>query len=77
MDPQTLFNFLLGIVCSLLGWFGKTIWMNVRTLTDDVFNLREEIAKDYVRKDDFNRIADRIYEMLERIDDKLDRKMDK
>jgi hypothetical protein len=38
---------------------------------------REEVAKDYVRKDDFNRISDRIFEKLDLIYDKLDKKMDK
>jgi hypothetical protein len=74
---QTIFNVILAAFSAVLGWFGKTIWANVRALTDDVAAFREEVAKDYVRKDDFNRISDRIFEKLDLIYDKLDKKMDK
>lgn len=74
---QTIFNVILAAFSGLLGWFGKTIWANVRALTDDVSAFREEVAKDYVCKDDFNRISDRIFEKLDLIYDKLDKKMDK
>jgi len=53
------------------------VWQNVRELTDDLGHLREEIAKDYVRKDDFYRVADRLFDKLDLIFEKLDNKQDK
>lgn len=76
MDQSAL-NFALAATSALLGWLGKTVWQNVRELTDDLGHLREEIAKDYIRKDDFYRVADRLFEKLDLIFEKLDNKQDK
>jgi len=76
MDQSAL-NFSLAATSALLGWLGKTVWQNVRELTDDLGHLREEIAKDYVLKDDFYRVADRLFDKLDLIFEKLDNKQDK
>jgi len=76
MDQSAL-NFALAGTSALLGWLGKTVWQNVRELTDDLGHLREEIAKHYVLKDDFHRVADRLFEKLDLIFEKLDNKQDK
>jgi hypothetical protein len=39
--------------------------------------LREEIAKDYTRRDDFKDFAAEIRQMFREISDKLDKKADK
>jgi hypothetical protein len=77
MDFQLGFNITTGAICIFSGWFGKTIWSAVRELTSDVANIRLEIATDYIRKEDFNIIAQRIYDKLESISDKLDKKVDR
>ena len=77
MDFQLGFNITTGAICIFSGWFGKTIWSAVRELTSDITSFRLEVAGDYIRKDDFNRIAERIYDKLDLISDKLDKKVDR
>lgn len=77
MMEQLLFNVVIGAVCGIIGFFGKTIWAATRKLVDDLAAFREEVAKDYMRKDDFNRVADQIFHKLDQIWAKLDHKADK
>ena len=77
MDIQTLINFVIPIICAVLGWFCRELWTAVQELKTDLAKLREELPTHYVTKDDFN---DRWYEVLKalhRIEDKLDKKVDK
>ena len=77
MNPQDIFNILVPLVCTVLGWFCRELWNAVQELKEDLSTLRAELPKDYVSKDDFN---DRWYEVLKalhRIEDKLDQKVDK
>jgi hypothetical protein len=76
MDQQYI-NFILGTGCAALGWFARELWTAVKMLKEDLSKLREEIARDYIRKDEFNRIADLLFAKLDDIRDKLDGKADK
>lgn len=77
MDYQTLFNVGLGSALTTLGWFARQLWDAVKELKSDLAKLREEIAKDYVPKNDFKEFAQEIRVMFQRISDKLDEKADK
>jgi len=77
MDFQSMMNFILPTTCAVLGWFCRELWTAVQELKADLAKLREELPTHYVTKDDFN---DRWYEVLKalhRIEDKLDKKVDK
>ena len=76
MDQQYI-NFVLMSGCAALGWFARELWTAVKMLKEDLSKLREEIARDYIRKDEFNRIADTLFAKLDDIRDKLDGKADK
>ena len=76
MDQQYI-NFILGTGCAALGWFARELWTAVKMLKEDLSKLREEIARDYIRKDESNRIADLLFAKLDDIRDKLDGKADK
>lgn len=72
-----MMNFILPTACAILGWFCRELWTAVQELKEDLAKLREELPTKYVTKDDFN---DRWYEVLKalhRIEDKLDKKVDK
>lgn len=77
MEWQVFFNVALGLAASVFGWFARTLWDAVQQLKADMAVLREEIAKDLVRKDDFKDSFREVKEMLTRIFDKLDEKADK
>lgn len=77
MDFQVFLNFILGGISAALGWFARELWTAVQILKEDVYKLREEIAKDYMPKNEFLQFKVELFSMLRRIEDKLERKEDK
>ena len=74
---QSLFNFLLGGVSAVLGWFLREMWAAVKELKADLAKLREELPHDYVVKGDYRADVRELKEMLQRLFDRLDSKADK
>jgi len=77
MNYQDLINIAAGTVLTIMGWFARQLWDAVKGLQADLSALREEIAKDYTRRDDFKDFAAEIRQMFREISDKLDKKADK
>ena len=77
MEFQDLVNIGLGFAASVFGWFARTLWEAIQGLKDDLYKLKEEIAKDYIRKDEFSDFKNELFTMLHRIEDKIERKQDK
>lgn len=77
MELQFLINMALGSALTAIGWFARELWSAVQNLKEDLYKLREEIAKDYMPKDDFNAFKSELFSMLRRIEDKLEKKEDK
>jgi hypothetical protein len=77
MNYQDLINIAAGTVLTVMGWFARQLWDAVKGLQADLSALREEIAKDYTRRDDFKELATEIRQMFREISDKLDKKADK
>jgi len=77
MSTQEIINILLGISMSVTGWFARELWTAVQVLKDNLYKLREEIAKDYMPKEDFYSFKSELFTMLRRIEDKLEKKEDK
>jgi len=77
MDLQIAINISLGALMSVLGWFAHEVWGAVRDLKLDVSDLREDLPKTYVMKEDYREDVREIKEMLVRIFDKLDGKADR
>jgi len=84
MDSQTIINTAITLVGFLGGWILKVIWEAVKDLqvvdkllTEKVNTIEILIAGNYMSKQDFDKIAAAIFAKLDKIDDKLDRKVDK
>lgn len=77
MDLQHVLNFAIGAVLAALGWFARQLWDAVAALRDDIRQLERNLPVHYVRKDDFVEAVRRIEDMLGKIFDKLDAKVDK
>lgn len=77
MDLQHVLNFAIGAVLAALGWFARQLWDAVAALRDDIRTLERDLPVYYVRKDDFVDAMRRVEEMLGKIFDKLDGKVDK
>lgn len=74
---QSVFNWLVGGVGAAFGWILKVIWDAVTELRQDMKDLNKEVHEDFVRKEDYRVDIAEIKQMLARIFDKLDNKVDK
>lgn len=77
MDWQSAFN----VAASALGVLGagilRTLWSAQVKLADDMAKLQQAIADNYVRRDDFRDFRDQLFAQLQRIEDKVEAKVDK
>ena len=81
---QDLFNIVFGVAGALGGWWMKAMWDAVKelksaddNLSSQVSDLKVLVAGDYVRREMFDRLSDAIFAKLDRIENKLDGKVDK
>ena len=74
---QDLFNYIVGTLLAVLGWFGKTLWDAVQALKTDLKNVEVELPSTYVKKTELDNRLQKIETMLDKIFDRLDSKVDK
>ena len=81
---QMLFNISVSVVGFLGGWWLKVLWDAVKDLQSADKELAQKVgeievlvAGSYMTKHDFDKIAAAIFAKLDKIEDKLDRKVDK
>lgn len=77
MDWQNLFNLVLGVALPVGGWFCRQLWDSVKELKKDITELRLHVAENCVKKVEMESQYSKIETMLEKIFDKLDKKVDK
>lgn len=84
MDQQQLFNVLFAVIGMLGGWWMKAMWEAVKALeqaykilSNQVGELRVLVAGGYVKQEQFESHSKAIFSKLDRIEDKLDLKVDK
>ena len=77
MDFQTTLNFGLVTVSAVIGWFARELWTAVKELKADLAKLREDLPKEYISKNDYRDDIREIKEMLNKLFDKIDHKVDK
>lgn len=77
MENQHLINAMLAGGFTVLGWFARELWAAVKELKADLAKLREDLPKEYVLRSDYRNDIREIKTMLEKIFDKLDKKVDK
>ena len=84
MSPQELVNTLFALVGVLGGWWMKAMWDAVkelekadRELSKQVGDLKVLVAGDYVRTERFDTLSSALFSKLDRIENKLDQKVDK
>ena len=77
MPSLELLNFLLLGGVAVLGWFARELWAAVKDLRIDMITLKDYVAQNYTRKDDFREFRSEILGFLQRIETKLDGKQDR
>lgn len=81
---QNLFNVAIAIAGALGGWWMKAMWEALKDLknaddklTREVSDLKVLVAGQYVSRESFDKLTNAIFTKLDRIEDKLDQKVDK
>jgi hypothetical protein len=77
IDLQILFNFIVGAIFAIGGWFFRQLWDATKDLRKDLHAIEKELPLSYVRREEFVEIMREIRGMFEKIHDKLDGKADK
>jgi cell fate (sporulation/competence/biofilm development) regulator YmcA (YheA/YmcA/DUF963 family) len=72
MDQQTI-NLILGACMAVAGWFARELWTAVQDLKTDL----SKLPTIYVARQDYKDDMREVKEMLGKIFDKLDHKVDK
>lgn len=83
-EMQMLFNIVVGVAGALGGWWLKVMWDSLKDLQtadskliDRVSSIEVLVAGTYIKRTDFEKVADAIFKKLDRIDEKLSGKVDK
>ncbi len=84
MEFQDLFNASMGALLLLMGWFLRIMWDSLKSLQQQDRELAEKVSKievlvagEYVKKEDFDRVIERLFDKLDHIELKIDSKADK
>jgi hypothetical protein len=72
-----IWNAVLSVGLGLVGWLAKTMWSEVQRLNILLNRTREEVARDYVTKQEVHADINRVIDQLKRLDEKLDRVLER
>ena len=76
MDLMILWNSALSVFVAIIGFFLKEKFSELQRVTILLNRTREEIAKEYVTKQEVHADITRVLDRLDRLDEKLDRLME-
>ena len=76
MDVMVLWNSALSLFVAIIGFFLKEKFSELQRVTILLNRTREEIAKEYVTKQEVHADITRVLDRLDRLDEKLDRLME-
>lgn len=84
MDAQTIINIAIGLVGALGGWVLNNLKSSIdelrkqdSLLADKVQHIEVLVAGTYVKRDDMDKLGSALFAKLDKIEAKLDSKVDK
>ena len=77
MENQNLINIFLGLGMTVVGWFARELWATVKDLKLDISQVRDQLMREYLTKNDYREDIREIKVMLAKIFEKLESKADK
>lgn len=84
MEPQTIINVTFAVIGALGSWVLNRIWDALKdlqtadkALTEKVGSMEVLVAGNYVSRDELQKTVTAVFTKLDRIEDKLDHKVDK
>jgi hypothetical protein len=72
-----ILKWALYAVVGVGAWLCRNFLVRIDKLEQENINLKVKLAEEYVKKDDFEKLTDRIMEKLDLIRDRLDQKVDR
>jgi hypothetical protein len=73
ISPYILWNLILTLILAPIGFLVRNALSELKRLDILINKTREEIAKEYVTKDQIERDMERLINSINRIDQKIDR----
>ena len=84
MDWQIIINIGAGSLLTIGGWFARQLWDSVKELKKEISDLRLHVSETYTKKSEVEALRiemdkrfDKLEQMIGRLFDKLDQKVDK
>ena len=84
LTDQAIVNWILTAIGALLGFLLNSVWRAVRDLqvadkdiAEKVSGIEVLVAGSYAKRDEVERVYQTLFDKLDRIETKLDRKVDK
>ncbi len=77
MEVDAILNILFGVVIAMIGWWLKTQREELDRLRILLNRTREEMAKEYVTKSDSSEVQSQIMNKFDRLEEKIDRLMER
>tara|TARA_R110000803_G_scaffold36675_3_gene78840 strand:- start:1043 stop:1276 length:234 start_codon:yes stop_codon:yes gene_type:complete len=77
MELDVLLNMVFAAIISGLGWWIKSQHDEIKRVTILLNRTREELGKDYVGKADSNQVFLQIMSKFDKIEEKIDRLMER
>ncbi len=74
---HTIWNAVLSVSVSVVGFFLKSMYDEIKRLQVLINKTREEVAKDYETKTQLDADINRIFDRLDRLEAKIDRLVEK
>lgn len=84
VDFQVLFNIAMGLLGGIFGWLLNSIWREIKDLqanekktSSEIAAINVLVAGDYVKKSEFTRVMDKLFDKLDDISKQINSKQDK
>jgi hypothetical protein len=77
MSLEQAFMILLGIACTVLGWFARELYSATQSLRKDLSQLEVQLTRDYIRYDRLQDALKPVMDSLHEIKETLKGKADK
>ena len=73
LDPHMIWNLFLTLVIAPVGLIVRNVMSEQKRIDILLNKTREEIARDYLTRDQIEKDFERLFDTINRIDEKLDR----
>ena len=77
MEFQNIVDTVLLIISGSIGWFAKELWSVLKELKEDLSSLKEDLPRSYVLREDYKQDIKDLKDIMGKIFDKLDNKVDR